>query len=244
MAGRAVVGGDARVRGSAPRPRRARRRGSRAASAPRRPSASPPDRQRRDPDAAADEHRPAAVARRREAAAERAEEPAARRRRRARTAGRCPGRRPRAGSRASPSCARSDAERARQERPLVLASAPALGRGEHVELARVGRGAVGVGDGRGRRRRRAARGARARVGAAPASGASARALTRARHAGRRRVQLLQRHAPAGSPWRAGGDRARGRHAAGDRGDARDAARRWRRGGSRSRPRARRCRSAC
>ena len=33
-------------------------------------------------------------------------------------------------------------ERARQERPLVRAPAPALARGEHVELPRVGRGAL------------------------------------------------------------------------------------------------------
>ena len=72
---------------------------------------------------------------------------AARRRRRARTAGWCRGRRPRAGSRASPSSRAHDAERARQERALVLSPAPALGRGEHVELAGVGARPVGVGDG-------------------------------------------------------------------------------------------------
>ena len=36
-----------------------------------------------------------------------------------------------------------DRERARQERPLVRAAAPALGGGEHVELARVGRRPAG-----------------------------------------------------------------------------------------------------
>ena len=39
-----------------------------------------------------------------------------------------------------------DGERARQERPLVLAPAPALGRREHGELAGIGRRPVRVGD--------------------------------------------------------------------------------------------------
>ena len=137
IADRAVVGRDPRRRAAAPRPRRARRRGTRAA--PARADDVLPDRQRRDPDPAADEQRPPAVLRRAEADAQRPEQP-----------------QPVAGAQlAQPPRARADVleqeveravlvapqhrERARQERPLVGAPAPALARGEHVELARVRR---------------------------------------------------------------------------------------------------------
>ena len=141
-ADRAVVGRDPRV---AQQPRALGVRRVAEAEQRRRAERVLPDRERRDPDAAADEQR-AALA------------PPAR-----------GSRRPSGPSSHSPSPARSshsrrvpgptsskqeveravlvapqDRERARQERPLVGAPAPALARGEHVELARLRQRAVGV----------------------------------------------------------------------------------------------------
>ena len=112
IADRAVVGRDARVVAAAPRPRHARRRGTRAARGAS-GSVVLPDRQRRDPDPAADQQRAPADLRRRGSRARAARAATARRPRAARTAGACPGRRPRTGSRAAPSSWRRSTENAR-----------------------------------------------------------------------------------------------------------------------------------
>ena len=207
-----------------------------------------PDRQRRDPDAAADEQRRAARrAARAKPMPERPEQPQPVAGAQLAQPRACPGRRPRAGSRAVPSSWRAQhRERAREERALVRAPAPALGRGEHVELARVRRRAVGVEHGRARRRRRRARARRPRQQAAAErrERAVAHALPPRGAAAPLRVQLLQRDAPAGAPWRAAAIARAAAMPPDDRRDARDAARDRGARGSRSRPCAPRCRSAC
>ena len=147
MAVRAVVGGDARVVQQRRRPGRGRRRGSPAApapAAPRRQQLVLPDRQRRGAHPAAAEQRAAVVVRVGEAEAERAGDvQAVARLELAQALGARPdvlehelagGRRARAQDREGP----------RQERALVGAPAPPLGRGEHVELPGARRRAVGV----------------------------------------------------------------------------------------------------
>ena len=141
-----------RARGGRPSRRRWRRRASRSSAAPSACAASrKPSRQRR--------RRRARPARSPAARSRRRRRPAAARRPSARRArSRCPNGpsepQPVAGAQlAEPARARADVlehelqpcrprapqhrERARQERALVVAPAPALGRGEHVELARV-----------------------------------------------------------------------------------------------------------
>ena len=111
VADRAVVGRDARVA------QQRRALGVRGVAEPEQHAARRqrvlPDRQRRDPDAAADQQRAPADLRPAEADARAARAATARRRRAARTAGACPGRRPRTGSRAVPSSWRRSTENAR-----------------------------------------------------------------------------------------------------------------------------------
>ena len=183
------------------------RRGSRAARGA--PQHVLPDRQRRDPDAAADEQRPPLVLRRAEADAQRPEQP-----------------QPVAGAQlAQPPRARADVleqevepavvvaaqdrERARQERPLVRAAAPALARGEHVELPRVRRRPLGV------EHRDDVVGAVARVRDDRAEAAAEAARACGRHAPHRaspRACSSCSDTTSGSPCRAARDRARRRHA--------------------------------
>src|SRR3954447_15144835 len=115
-----------------------------------------PDRQRRGADPAAAKQGPAVVLGRGEAAPERTADPD-----RVPPRQRAPPRPPAGRRGAGPRGRRPDAlehelepagrcpkdrERARQERALVLAAAPALGRGEHEELARARGRPAGVGD--------------------------------------------------------------------------------------------------
>ena len=157
------------------------------------------DRQRRDADAAADEQRAAAVLRRREAAARAgpSTHSAVARAQLAQPLG------ARADVleqelRARRRAVARDREGARQERPLVLPAAPALGGGEHAELAR-----PRARDRRGRRRehavgaelaaRRDGQQAPAPSGARTRPSAPRLALTRgaSARAGARAVELLQ-----------------------------------------------------
>ena len=105
-----------------------------------------PDRERRDADPAADEDRAPPLARRAEAAAERPEhEELVAGLELAQAVG--PGPDVLEQEVERPVLVRPEhAERARQERPLVGAAAPALRRGEHVELAGVGGRPLGIGD--------------------------------------------------------------------------------------------------
>ena len=157
-----------------------------------------PDHQRRDPDPATDEHRPAAVARRREPAAQRPEQPDV-------VAGLQRGEplRPRPDvlehevERPVRVAAR-DRERARQERPLVGAATPALGRGQHRELPGIGSRPVRVGDGE------------QHVGAVPAASGHAQppaAERRQAHGATPAPAALARwiscrESTVGEPWRA------------------------------------------
>ena len=144
-------------------PRRGRPSGSRAAPSRPRRSSSCEAQQRRGADAAAHEQRPRARRRAgRKPMPSGPDERQALARRAARPAARCPG--PTSSSRKLELAVLARArvgEGARQVGPLVLPSAPAARRGQHVELARLGVGGpAAVERADQRRRRRAARTAR------------------------------------------------------------------------------------
>ena len=214
----------ARAGAAAPRPRRAPRRGSRAGPSPgrrARPARSPAGRCRRR------RRRGRAARPSRGGAKPRPSGPSSQ----TSSPGRSsqsrsvPG--PTSSSRKSsvPSAvAPGDGERARQERPLVGAPAPALGGGEHGELAGVRRGPVRVGD------RQHDVGAVASAARPPAAGGGRTARASGRAHGATAPAPLARwiswseRTSGTDPVALGGDRPRRGHAAGHRRDAGDAAR--------------------
>ena len=234
MAGAAVVGGDARLGEQRRARRRARRRGSRAATGagarPRaaRPAGSPAARsRRRRRRAARGGPRPAAAKPRPSGPSTQSPSPAPQLARAARVPG------PTSSSMNSQAAVlghAQDGERARQERAARPSPAPALGRGEHVELAR--------GAARGRRGRRREHDVGAELVALGARAARRRpngASVRARGgADRAHARGLRPRAPprwsswsestAGAPWRAAAIARAAASAAGQRRQARDPAR--------------------